>query len=495
MAIISGTTVNWTLSPRIIIIPNTVTEVTITDLQDTLLDLEDDEAGIVWPYLRNMSGGEDLGGGVSVGYTMELQNAQLQFEGRTTPDDSGTCTTADSTGTTLIDSAATFITTGITRGQTVFNSTDGSMAAILEVVSETELTSQPLSGGTGNNWDLTDSYTIYPNVLCSISGGNLVAVDDVGASISPVFQSPNTSVIRTSASSATNTNSADLEHSSYNNGVTIDVINGVSGTTHPTGTNRQPVDNLTDASTIAAARGFNRLYIRGDLTLGATDNVDDYIIISESDHQSTITVTSGCSTSHTNFRNSILEGTTNGEVDIHNCVIGTNGISGFSGDLKETLIKGNIISIANSNINILNCRSGIAGTSHPELTVSGTSNTNIRSYVGGLGINGLTAGNMSIDMAPGSIHFHNTCTGGTALIRGIYALTDESNGTIIVRPDEVANIEKLLLNRTHTDPVTGVMTIYDDDDTTVLYTANIWENVAGTTAYSGTAINRKDRFT
>lgn len=55
-------------------------------------------------------------------------------------------------------------------------------------------------------------------------------------------------------------------------------------------------------------------------------------------------------------------------------------------------------------------------------------------------------------------------------------------------------IEKLLRNRIETDPVTGVMTIYDDDDS-VLLTGNIWENVAGTDAYSGTAINRKDRFT
>ena len=55
-------------------------------------------------------------------------------------------------------------------------------------------------------------------------------------------------------------------------------------------------------------------------------------------------------------------------------------------------------------------------------------------------------------------------------------------------------IEKLLRNRIETDPVSGVMTVYDDDNS-VLLTGNIWENVAGTTAYGGDAINRKDRFT
>ena len=58
MAIISGVTIDFTLSPRVITIPTTETAVTITDLQDTLLDLEDDDEGILHPHLRNTSGGE-----------------------------------------------------------------------------------------------------------------------------------------------------------------------------------------------------------------------------------------------------------------------------------------------------------------------------------------------------------------------------------------------------------------------------------------------------
>ena len=52
---------------------------------------------------------------------------------------------------------------------------------------------------------------------------------------------------------------------------------------------------------------------------------------------------------------------------------------------------------------------------------------------------------------------------------------------------------KILKNRTETDPATGVMTIYDDDGTTPLYTANIYTDVAGATAYAGTAgVNRRN---
>jgi hypothetical protein len=52
---------------------------------------------------------------------------------------------------------------------------------------------------------------------------------------------------------------------------------------------------------------------------------------------------------------------------------------------------------------------------------------------------------------------------------------------------------KILQNRTETNPATGVMTIYDDDGTTPLYTANIYTDVAGATLYAGTAaVNRRN---
>lgn len=46
-------------------------------------------------------------------------------------------------------------------------------------------------------------------------------------------------------------------------------------------------------------------------------------------------------------------------------------------------------------------------------------------------------------------------------------------------------IQQILRNKTVTDPTTGVMTVYDDDGTTVLFTANLKEDAAETTAYRG----------
>jgi len=73
---------------------------------------------------------------------------------------SGTVTTADATGTTLTDSTATFITRGVKEGEYILNTTDGSIGKITNVDSETQLTCEVLTGGTGNDFGLSDAYKI-----------------------------------------------------------------------------------------------------------------------------------------------------------------------------------------------------------------------------------------------------------------------------------------------------------------------------------------------
>ena len=52
----------------------------------------------------------------------------------------------------------------------------------------------------------------------------------------------------------------------------------------------------------------------------------------------------------------------------------------------------------------------------------------------------------------------------------------------------------ILRNRTVTDPATGVMTVYGDDDVTPLLTANLWQDAAGATPYAGSGADRRDRL-
>lgn len=120
-------TVDWSLSPRVITVADPSVSMTMQDLVDTLREIEDTVRGISELKLLDASGKQDLGGGVTVGITVALQNALLAFE---------------------------------------------------------------LRGGP--------SY-----IQCIADGGNLVAVDDMDAAISPISPTAFTQVVISQSSSAT----------------------------------------------------------------------------------------------------------------------------------------------------------------------------------------------------------------------------------------------------------------------------------------------------
>lgn len=57
-----------------------------------------------------------------------------------------------------------------------------------------------------------------------------------------------------------------------------------------------------------------------------------------------------------------------------------------------------------------------------------------------------------------------------------------------------AIMEKILRNKTVTDPVTGQMVVYDDDGSTILFSCNLWENTQATQQYRGQGSDRRDRL-
>src|SRR3989344_5749582 len=117
------------LSPRVIEVLSPLTEISIQTLSDQIKDWEDEPSNLTYPILIKTFGKQSLGGGVQVGITAELQNAQISFTAR----------------------------------------------------------------------DGTDT---PPEVICTISGGNLVAVDEDGANISPIYPTAYTQVVISQSTSA-----------------------------------------------------------------------------------------------------------------------------------------------------------------------------------------------------------------------------------------------------------------------------------------------------
>jgi len=191
MTVRTDITVDWLTSPRIITVASPSTELLLQDLVDTCRVLEDDlSPGMSQPRLIDAAGKEDLGGGTQVGITAKLNNAQVRFQARTTPVETGTHTGSGNSAN-LIDAAADFTMAAVARGSIVINCTDGSISQVKDLVSSTELSFLPPGpfGGTDNDFDASDAYTVWNVTEVAIRAGNLTAVDDMDVAIEALLPS------------------------------------------------------------------------------------------------------------------------------------------------------------------------------------------------------------------------------------------------------------------------------------------------------------------
>lgn len=92
---------------------------------------------------------------LEVGYDFQREYKDIYFDNELTG-------TADAGGsaTVLIDSASTFVTDGVAVGDDVENSTDVSVARVVSVDSEIQITTTALKNGTDNTFSSGDSFKI-----------------------------------------------------------------------------------------------------------------------------------------------------------------------------------------------------------------------------------------------------------------------------------------------------------------------------------------------
>lgn len=433
MAVRSDVTFLMELSPRLIVVADTSTEITVQDLHDTISDFEDSYIGAQYPRLILSAGKEDLGGSVTVGITSTLQNAQIYFEARSTPVSTGlSCDTNDTEGVTFYDAGADFVADNVERGDVIYNTTTAGMATIIEVVDLNTVISLALSGGSRDDWQIGDTALVYTNAQCDISGGNLVAVNNVGASIPSTFESPFTQIVRTSSSSATLQELSSIQYSSFNDGVTVDVVNGVDNDVFPSGTGLQPVDNIPLAMQIAVDRGFNKIYIIGNITLDTGDNIQDMLIQGQDQLLTTITVNTGADVTASKFEHCTLTGVLDGGNIVQSGII--ENLNYINGYIWQCLLNPGTITLGgDAQSNIMDCWSGVPGVSTPVIDMGGSGQSlGMRNYSGGIKlINKSGADNVSIDLSSGNIILDSTVTNGIIVVRGVGTLIDNSTGTTV----------------------------------------------------------------
>ena len=422
-------------SPRIVTVLAPETELTVQDLHDTLRAWEDSEEGVTFDVIVQSAGKEELGGGVRVGVTTTLQNALVEFEPRNTVAESGTATTGDGAGLVLIDTAAAFLST-VTIGAHVLNATTGASSSVRDIDSDSQVTLVGLGGGTRQDWQVGDTYYAYNVIQCAVAGGNLVAVDAGGVTLdTPLYPSFCTQVKLASASSATLQEQADIQYSSYQNGVWVDVINGVPGVKFPIGTPRAPVSNLTDAQSIADVVGLNTIYVLESLTITAGPTHEDMLFIGRSPKTTEIHIDAAADVTDCEYQDALISGTLDGSCYITACAV--RNLDFISGHLERCVLREGTIKLAGVGIGMFNRCSSVsatdAGVDIPVIDFNGSGQTvALQGFDGSIRLRNKTgaADNVEINLAAGKVWIDADVTAGILNVRGVGEVVNLSSATV-----------------------------------------------------------------
>lgn len=220
-----------------------------------------------------------------------------------------------------------------------------------------------------------------------------------------------------------------IEYSSFNGGVTIDVVNGDdSSTAFPAGTPLKPVKTLSQVSSIASYRGFTKVFLIGNLTIPNGVNWYGFEFVGESVLKTRITIDTDAAVLNCEFYDVTITGVLDGNSQIERSVIDNlEFVDGYIFNCAITGLKlGNTI-----QANIFTSFSTVAGSFTPTIDMNATGTLALRDYNGGVLLTNYSGtGSHSIDLSSGQIKLSNTITSGTFVVRGVGKLIDESGNAI-----------------------------------------------------------------
>ena len=269
-----------------------------------------------------------------------------------------------------------------------------------------------------------------------------------------------------------------LEYAGFEGGVSIDATDGVSGTGNingiPIGTPSLPVNNTTDALTIANNRGLRKLYVKGALTLSGT-SFNGYEIFGNG---AFITI-SGISFAR--FHDCYVTGSCGMRCWFTDCAIGNMTCSGSGATIHfmHAAFAGTI-TLNVVNLIIVDCVSGVSGETGAIFDFNSTaSSMEVRGYTGGIQlINKNGAQSTTIDMTSGNVVLDSTVTNGTIVVRGQANIEDNSTGTSLIKKHGLMN--PVNINATTNKMIEGLRSHHSGTGT-VFY----WNPVEGNDTLDG----------
>lgn len=269
---------------------------------------------------------------------------------------------------------------------------------------------------------------------CSVSGGNVVALDGSDVPFAtPIHPTAFTQVVVTASSSATTQSQAQLEHSTFNGEITVNIGGPLaqSGTTYPTGTLGRPSNNMDDALLIAQIRGIDRFKLKSNVTVTQDLSVG-YEFLGSARY---LLLT--CDNTANMLGCSVLNLNVTGELDglnaLENCDILT--VTGVSGTVNNCAIATSLG--VSGNILITSSYSNAEGDLYPVIIGSAGAIVQVRAFHGSLGLDGFVDGSHSIGIEDeGRAIVESSCTGGIIHLRGApFDIVDNSGVGCDVRDE------------------------------------------------------------
>jgi hypothetical protein len=261
---------------------------------------------------------------------------------------------------------------------------------------------------------------------------------------------------------------------------------------------------MADALTIAQNLGLRVFRLLSDVLV--SQDVSAYRFESVTGGQGMILLP-GAVTKNTFMLQGYVSGVMNGAMFVKESGIIT-GTTGLEGTFLDCILVGSLE--LKASCTFMHCMSGVAGFNPAVISMAGADaiatpvpvSLELRNYTGGIMITDSTQEHqISIDLDPGVLHIDASNTAGTLKLRGVGEPVNDMGASFTAIDDDgflvasdTTKLRKVMMNRLHTDPNTGVMTIYDDDDATVAFSGNIYEDIPGTQPYRGRGSERRNKL-
>ena len=325
-------------------------------------------------------------------------------------------------------------------------------------------------------------------ILCSIEGGNVVAVENVYNDpriyIPVVHPTPFITIERVSSSSATLSDLDAIQYSSYGGGVSLDIINGQPGTVYPVGNQEFPSNNLADSVIIADTKGFKTIFVRESMSMDSGTDVSNFTLVGRSHVLTVLTIEDSLICPGLTIKNCNVTGILDGGTHIYQCSVGD--LNYVNGNIYESGLYGLVTLGGNEEAVIANCFT--VDQDSPLIIDMGGSGQDLAlpNYSGIVTIKNLdsTSEEIGVGLNSGMVILDETLSAGSIIVSGVGILQDNSTGSAIV------NTDGLMSKQTISEAV------YDEIGTEIQYasynggvTIDVENGVSGTDYNIGTPGN------